>query len=106
MKKLIKIITLGFAISLLTACGEPKLDTSSKESINTSMQEMMVDLSPEKQQKFKKTVVGLYMLAAFTSAKDGVTKEDVMAEVSSKLDGKTVDEIFEVAAEVGRKLKK
>ena len=56
MKNILKTLALGVMITLLTACGEPKLDTSSDEAMKASIQKIMAELSPEEQENFKKTI--------------------------------------------------
>lgn len=104
MTKTIKFLALGFAISLLAACGEPKLDTSTDETMKSSVQNIMAELSPEDQEKFKKTITGIYMIGALASMGEGKSTEEIKESINSKLDDKTAIEIFEVADEIRQKM--
>jgi hypothetical protein len=105
MNKTLKILALGLAISLLTACGEPKLDTSSDEAMKASLQEIMAELSQEEQEKFKKTIVGIYMLAAMASLGNDITADEAKSKINERLNGKTAKEVFIMADEIKAKMK-
>lgn len=47
------------------------LDTSSEEAIKESLQEIMAEMSEEEQERFKKTLAGIYMLGALGSLGGG-----------------------------------
>ena len=105
MKKIFKTLALGLMISLLTACGEPKLDTSSEETMKASIKNIMAELSPEEQNKFKKTLTGIYMLGAMAHLGDSASAEEAQAKVNAKLDGKTAKEGFTMAEEIRERMK-
>ncbi len=100
MKNTLKIFVLGAVISLLTACGEPKLDTSSDETMTASIQEIMGELSIEDQEKFEKTIMGIYVLTAMSSFGNDVSPEEAKAKIDEELNGKTAKEIFAIADEI------
>ncbi len=105
MKKAAIALLITISLLLVACGGDPTLDTSSKETMKLSMQEMMVKLSPEDQKKLQESVTGLYMIEAISSMgkKDG---EQIQKEVGAKLNGKTAKEIFAMAEEVRKKMKK
>jgi len=105
MKNILKTLALGVMITLLTACGEPKLDTSSDEAMKASIQKIMAELSPEEQENFKKTITGIYMLGAMASLGNDVSADQANAKINAKLDGKTAKEVFIMADEIREKMK-
>ena len=104
MKKPIQLALVASVVFMLAGCGEPTLDTSSDEAMKESVQEIMADLSEEDQKRFKKTLTGIYMLAALSSMGDG-NSEDAKAKINAKLDGKTAEEVFQFAEEIKKKMK-
>ena len=105
MSKLLKYLSITLLVSLLTACGDPKLDTSTDETMKSSVQNMMSELSPEDKNKFKKTITGIYMIGALSSIRSNKSPEEIKASINSKLNGKTVVEIFEMADKIREKIK-
>ena len=102
-----KFVTTACALTvaiLLTACGDPKIDGSSDEAMKKSVQAIMESLPDEKKEEFKKTLTGIYMLGGLASLGSNKSKEEVQAEITAKLDGKTADEIFAMAAEIKEKM--
>lgn len=99
MNKLVKVTLTMATIFMLAGCGKPTLDTSSEEALKASVQEIMADLSKEDQQKFQKSLGGIYMLGALASLGNS-DAEDAAAKINAKLDGKTAEEIFEMADEL------
>lgn len=107
MKHTLKLASLILAALLLTACGDPKLDTSSDETMKKSMEVIMSELSEEKQKQFQKTVAGIYMAEAFSNLGGKKSKDEMRASVNAKLDGKTAEDLFAMAEEMkNRKNKK
>ncbi len=106
MKYTLKVVSLIFAALLLTACGDPKLDGASDETMKKSVQEIMAKLPDDKKEEFKKTLTGIYMLAALASMGGDQSQDEVRATMSAKLDGKTADDIFAMAKEIKEKMEK
>jgi len=104
MKLTLKAVSLIFAALLLTACGDPKLDGSSDEAMKKSVQKVMAKLPDEKKEEFKKTLTGIYMLGALASMGGDKSKDEVQAAITAKLDGKTADDVFAMAAEIKEKM--
>jgi hypothetical protein len=100
MKLILKIIPLILASFILTACGDdiPKFDGSSKESMSKSMESIAAKLPEEKKDMFKQAIAGSYMQAMVKNKfnKLGKSPEEVEREITSKLDGKTGEEIIDL----------
>lgn len=95
MKTLTRFILIITTIFMLVGCGEPKLDTSSTDAMNQSVEKIMATLSKQDQQRFKQDLVGIYMVAALSSG--NASSDQVKAEINAKLDGKTAQEVFQMA---------
>ncbi|WP_294612413.1 DUF6694 family lipoprotein [uncultured Gilliamella sp.] len=91
MKKLIIIL---ISLTLLTACGEKKLDGSSPESLKNSMQEISKSLSAEDQKAFQQAFAKITIAATLKSQGDDDKLQEVLKK---KLDGKTGAEVIEMA---------
>ena len=122
MKGILKFTVAVLVTLLVTACGDsmpsasskvlsveafvdvPRLDTSSSEAMKTSAQEIMSALSQEKQEKFKETLTGIYVLAQLASIGAGKSKDEMEATVSKKLNGKSAAEVFLMAKEIKNKM--
>jgi adenylate cyclase len=102
---IIKYILVVLLISLVTACGTPKLDTSTDETIETSAQNIMSELSIEDQERFKKSLVGIYTIGALSSMGSNKSADEIQSSVNAKLNGKTAEEIFKLAEEISQKMK-
>jgi Pyruvate/2-oxoacid:ferredoxin oxidoreductase gamma subunit len=100
MKYNFKNIFSVIAVLMLTACGDPKIDASSDETMAESLQAIVDELPNEKKEQFKEAVTGIYMVGAFASMGSDKSKEEIQAAIAAKLDGKTADEIFAMAAEL------
>lgn len=99
--KLLKIILLAFTLSLLAACGQPKVDGSSDEAMKKSIEKIGKSLSEDEKKKFQQAVVAI----AFSEAMSGMDMgkmmrgespdpEEMQAKVREKLNGKTAQEII------------
>ncbi|MFI2810166.1 DUF6694 family lipoprotein [Microbulbifer sp. JSM ZJ756] len=104
-----KIWVIGLLLAVaLVGCGEPRLDGSSKEAFEASVQEVAEALPQSQQEKFAGAVIKLMMNGKdiFELAAAGETGAELMAsEMRSKLDGKTAAEVLEMAAELDRQRK-
>lgn len=61
MKNFIRIFNIILLSLMLTACGEPTLDTSSDEALQQSLKEMTKDLSKKDKKEFQQALTGVYM---------------------------------------------
>ena len=100
MKKLIIIL---ISLTLLTACGEKKLDGSSPESLKNSVQEISKSLSGEEQKAFQQAIVKISIATAFETKGD---EAKIQEAIKNKLDGKTVAEVIKIAEKVENPLNK
>lgn len=105
MKKTLRYITLSLAISLLAGCGDPTLDTTTEETMTTSINEMTADLPENEREHFATSIVGLYMLAGLSAMQSGQTAEEAIASINDRLHGKTVEEISVIVNEVKQNLR-
>lgn len=103
MNNMLKLVLAITTILMLSACGKPTLDTSSDEAMKESVQKIMADLSKDDQEKFKKTLTGIYMLGALASLGSD-NAEDAKAKINAKLNGKTAEEVFQLADELKQKM--
>ena len=102
MKSIIKIFVFGLAVSLLVACGEPELDTysyktmdtSSEKAVEASFQEIMDELSPDKQRQFQEAATGIMVFSVMSSIGSDVSEGEAKAKMNKKLHGKTANDII------------
>lgn len=78
----------------LTGCGEPTIDSSSQETMKSSMAEMMESLPEEKQQALQASLAQLFLKVGFTAMQNGASEEDINAKIAESISGKTADEII------------
>ena len=104
MNKLFKIITMSALVTLLVACGEPTLDTSSESAMQASVIEILDELSPEDQERFGDAITGMYMLAGLASLGTGESPDVLQDRLSEELHGKTAKEVFAMAEEMAEEL--
>jgi len=104
MLNFMKWVFLVAAVTVLTGCGEPTLDTSSEEAMGQSAKEIMAELSEEEQARFKEAIAGIYMMGAFAMMGGDVSEKELEAEINAKLDGKTADDIFEMVDDLQKEM--
>lgn len=92
MKKLLIIL---ISLTLLTACGEKKIDGSSINNLNTSIQEITKSLNETEQEAFKQALGKISLVAAF-EAKGG-NENQIQEILMKKLGGKTAAEVIKFA---------
>ncbi len=100
MKFTIKTLSLIIIAISLAACGDPKFDGSSDESMKESLEKILVELPDEKKKDFKKAIAGIYVMGGLKAKGSGKSKAEVQAEITSELDGKTADEIIAIAEKI------
>ncbi len=105
MNKLVKLsYILAVALSL-TACGKPTLDTSSDKAIKESVGIITSELSKDDQARFKKALIEIYMIGTLANLGNNKSKDEVKAEINTRIDGKTAEEIIELADELKQRIK-
>lgn len=93
MKRLIIILSIVF----LAACGDKKIDMSSKQSFNESTAEIVKTLSKEDQEKFAMGLMSVGMQSMMQANGDEQKGFELM---KSKIDGKTAQDVIK---EYGKK---
>lgn len=105
MKK--KLICLFF-ITLIVGCSEPKIDSSTEESMKASIEKVRNSISEDKKDKFEESLKVLAfssidLKSLFTQGASGIdTTKNKMQEV---LDGKTGLEVIDAAERIKRERK-
>lgn len=97
-----KLIAVAIAATLLSGCGEPRIDGSSEEAFKKSISKVAESLPEEKRKQFSADV----MLLAFQNMDLGKVMsgkqnpEDISGSMISSLGGKTAGEVSAEAARV------
>ncbi|WP_312960102.1 DUF6694 family lipoprotein [Stutzerimonas nitrititolerans] len=88
--------------AILTGCGEPKLDGSSEQALQQSVEKVSSKLEPGKQSEFKEAlqVIAFSKMDLGALMKGEQTPDGVAGQMFSELDGKTVDEVIAKAAAI------
>lgn len=102
MKQGIKL-TLLLMIVMLTGCGEPTIDTTTDETMATSIESVKQALPLEKQKEFEEAIVLLSMneidfAALFTQGSE--VGENLEKKVRAKLNGKTGQQVIDEALKI------
>ncbi len=98
------ILTL-FTVLMLTGCGEARIDASSQEALEASMERMAEDMDAQEKQALKQAVITIAMdqsSRAINSAMRGEHMDPGRAEqeMLEALDGKTAAEVIAYAEEL------
>lgn len=91
MKKLVIFI---LAMTLLTACGEKKLDLTSEDSFRTSVVQISENLTKTEQEAFVKAIMKITIAATVEANYDDVKGKAILKE---KLNGKTASQVITMA---------
>lgn len=94
MIKLINGLVLFFALSSLCASADIKLNTTSDEAFNSSIKSLMDELSPDKKKTFVTSVKSIMEMNKQLINK---TPIEIQVQTEKQLNGKTADEIIEMA---------
>ncbi|MDF1762211.1 MAG: hypothetical protein P1U57_02280 [Oleibacter sp.] len=100
MKLITEILTIYILSYFLVGCGEPTLDTSSKESLKSSLNIMSEKLPKDKAEELRKNVQALVSLYGLKTMVKGQSEQEFIKAISKELDGKTADEIFKLSADI------
>ncbi len=92
-----KLLVLLMSITLLTACGDKKIDASTPEKYQESLTEVVKDLNFSEAQSFTAALSKISMQAATEANYDNKKMEEIMKQ---KLDGKTVSEVIKLAEQI------
>ena len=102
-------LLLGVLAILVSSCAK-KIDGSSEEAMKTSIEEITKSLDDEKKEKFQESMqLIMFQGLDFAQLMQEGGVEDAAADMKSKLDGKTADDIIaegeKIQAEIERKKK-
>lgn len=99
-----------FALMTLTACDPPKIDTSSDESVKTSIAKIKDSLDAEKKKKLEDALSVVAMAGAGEALKDAakgglaglanIDPDKVKSAAMKTLNGKTADEVIAYADKI------
>lgn len=101
MKIVLKSAILVLAALLVVACGngEPTLDTSSEEALETSYTQITEEMSDEQRNQFDEALGTVYMLGALQHMNSGLSESEIMDEMNKQVHGRSADEIIAMAEE-------
>jgi outer membrane biogenesis lipoprotein LolB len=99
MKKSLKIVTSIFVVLLLSACGKPTMDGASEEALEASLVAITKRMPEEEANQFIQDVRDYTKLGRFAGRVDGLSKSESDAVIFPTLDGKTVDEFYQMVDE-------
>lgn len=102
MKNILKFIMMAGTIVLLSACGEPTYDTSSKDAMNESAKKIMAELNDDDKKKFMQAVQTIYFVGAIINDKN----DETIKKIEEKLNGKTGKEIISLSEDLKKGLDK
>jgi len=107
------LILLLFLSVFLTGCNEPTIDTTTEDSMNSSIQDVRNSLEPKNQDEFDNAMKiimfsNINMSGIFVAAFSGdvPNKEDMINALKKSLNGKTALEIISEAQRIKEELKK
>jgi hypothetical protein len=94
-------------ISLLVGCGEKKVDSTSDESLKTSISTIKESLTEQKKEEFEKAVKVLAFSGVTNIFQAAANPDGVQQKMKEKLNGKTADEIIAASNDIlaARKVK-
>jgi hypothetical protein len=94
-------------ISLLVGCGEKKVDSTSDESLKTSISTIKESLTEQKKEEFEKAVKILAFSGVTNLFQAAANPGGLQQKMKEKLNGKTADEIISASNDIlaARKVK-
>jgi Family of unknown function (DUF6694) len=100
MKKLLKIVASIFITLSLSACGKPTMDGASEEALNASIVDITKNMPEDEANQFIQDVRDFTKFGRFAGRVDGLSKSESDSIIFPKLDGKTVDEFYQMVDEM------
>ncbi len=99
MNTVLRLSAILLAALLLTACGggEPTLDTSSDEALETSYAQITDGMSDQRRDEFDEALGTVYMLGALQHMNSGMSETEIMEKMNEDVHGKSADEIIAMA---------
>lgn len=99
MKKIIAALALAV---LLAGCSDPRLDASSEDAFEASLEKVVADMDENERQVFTEALM-IVMLTGITRDDLAAARSGNLDELSSPfdyLDGLTADEVIKLAGEI------
>ncbi|MDH5181088.1 MAG: hypothetical protein OEY07_15555 [Gammaproteobacteria bacterium] len=107
MKIFLAVIVTCLVITLGAGCSkEPTFDATSDDTIKSSVQQMMANMSDAEKKNFQETFQGLLFLAAMANLNKNKSEEAMKKEIFSAFHGKTASEIMKLAEDFQKEVKK
>ena len=99
MKRNLRILAIALMALLMVACsgGEPTMDTSTDEAMESSYTQIAESLPDEKRRKFEEALSSVYMEGALTHMDEDLSEDEIMDRINEDVHGKTADEIIAMA---------
>lgn len=91
MKKLIVMVALMF---LVAGCGDKKVDSTTDESLKSSLEAVKSSLSDEKKKEFEDAIQALAFSEIGNIFEVAANPDGMQRKIKDKLDGKTANEII------------
>jgi len=92
MKKL--IIVMAVLMALVAGCGDKKVDSSTDESLKSSLEAVKSSLSDEKKKEFEDAIQALVFSEISNIFEAAANPDGMQQKIKDKLDGKTANEII------------
>jgi len=103
LSKIMKRIICLILPFIILSCGEPQIDTSSDESMKSSIQNIKENLPDEKKEDFESALMtiatsNIELSDVFKgNANPDIYSQDLLTKVKNELDGKTANQVIEKA---------
>jgi hypothetical protein len=89
-----KLLVMAMVAVLVAGCGEKKVDSSSDESLESSLEAVKSSLSDEKKKEFEDAIQALVFSEIGNIFEAAANPDGMQRKIKDKLDGKTADEII------------
>ncbi len=89
-----KLITLAVLMILVAGCWDKKIDSSTDETLNSSIEAVKNSLSKEKKKEFQVAIQALVFSEIGNIYDTSATQDEMKQKIKDKLDGKTADEVI------------
>ncbi|UCD32168.1 MAG: hypothetical protein JSV38_15665 [Desulfobacterales bacterium] len=89
-----KAIIFSVIILLIISCGEKRIDSSTDERLQKSLDSIRESLSEDKKVEFEEAIKAITISAMDSVFESDASPEDMAREIKNTLDGKTADEVI------------
>ena len=103
MNKISRYFLVILLLLSLTACGTLTFDASSVDALEMSAKQMSASMSDEEKEKFRE-LLSDYYLNKFAGELNGASESQIDSMVLTELDGKTVDDFYEMINQNSKKM--